>query len=831
MFNSTREIEEDHLYDFDATAMGNDTMPGTSYARGPATAFRPVGTAAARPLGTAAGGKFGAPASRAGLGTSAGYGGGGEARPMTSVSGAGYKGNLSKDNKVFDPLNIGRGPAPPLAEKADNSHEDKAKDMEKKVHRLIEESAKALVEKEYQRALEKAKEAGKFERQLTKFRESHNLSDQINYDLTYSICVNLANTYFYNKMYDEALNTYQLIVKNKQYPQSGRLRVNMGNIYYEQKKYPQAIRMYRMALDQIPSTGKELRYKIIRNIGNAFVKLGQFQDAIENYESIMTGGSPDVQTAFNLLLCLYARGDKDKMRKHFSRMLNVPIPGMTEEDEEKHLDLQHTSPGRGGSSGTAVKDDILLSDKEDLLKNDLNHRLEISNERVLTSARLIAPVIDEKSDWIAGYRWVIDQLRSDYEQVLSKFEIDLSMMYMKKRQFDEAITILKNFEKKDLSLRAIAGTNLSFIYFLEGDYSQAEKHADAAIKSDRYNAKALVNKGNCLFVAGELGRAREMYLEAVGVEADCIEAIYNLGLVNLKLNNYQEAQSAFDKLNTSLPSMPEALYQLGSIYERANTPEELTNSAKTFQLLLNKVTGDPNICCKLGQIFEKLQDDNTACHWHTEAHRNYPVNLNVTSWLGVWYVKREMYEQAIEYFNQAAKVQPSEIKWQLMVTSCYRRLGDLYKALELYQKIHEDHPDNIEALQYLEALCKDLGRNHEEYSKKLEKLRRNQPQMTQMGTMANNQTRAAPAPAPAAAPAPQRSERPNNTRSERPGANSNTTANNSRAVEESPIDSLPEKAPLAAPRYGKQGSGTRQQQQRNDEEDEFGDTDVNSLLI
>lgn len=40
-------------------------------------------------------------------------------------------------------------------------------------------------------------------------------------------------------MYAEALNTYSLIVKNKQYPQSGRLRVNMGNIYYEQKNYPQ----------------------------------------------------------------------------------------------------------------------------------------------------------------------------------------------------------------------------------------------------------------------------------------------------------------------------------------------------------------------------------------------------------------------------------------------------------------------------------------------------------------------------------------------------------------------------------------------------------------
>ena len=54
----------------------------------------------------------------------------------------------------------------------------------------------------------------------------------------------------------------------------------MGNIYYEQKKYSAAIKMYRMALDQIPNTGREIRYKIMRNIGNAFVRLGHFQARI-----------------------------------------------------------------------------------------------------------------------------------------------------------------------------------------------------------------------------------------------------------------------------------------------------------------------------------------------------------------------------------------------------------------------------------------------------------------------------------------------------------------------------------------------------------------------
>jgi intraflagellar transport protein 88 len=308
------------------------------------TAFRAPGTSAQRTLVSSIGNRGGqsrAGQSRMGLTTGQVGGGGGEARPMTSVSGAGYQGSKNERDRAFDPLNIGRGPAPPLAEKSDNSSEDKAKEMEKNVHRLIEASALAVVEKNMQLALEKAKEAGKAERALCKFRESHGLVEQINLDLTYAICFNLANAYYHNKMYDDAINTYQLIVKNKQYPQSGRLRVNMGNIYYEQRKYPQAIKMYRMALDQIPSTGKELRFKIFRNIGNAFIRLGQFQDAVDSYETIMQG-SADVQTAFNLLLCLYARGDKEKMKRHFLKMISIPVLQLEEEEEETKGELMST---------------------------------------------------------------------------------------------------------------------------------------------------------------------------------------------------------------------------------------------------------------------------------------------------------------------------------------------------------------------------------------------------------------------------------------------------------------------------------------------------------
>lgn len=60
----------------------------------------------------------------------------------------------------------------------------------------------------------------------------------------------------------------------------------------------------------------------------------------------------------------------------------------------------------------------------------------------------------------------------------------------------------------------------------------AEKYCDLALSYDRFNAKAWVNKGNCFYLRKNFVKAKESYLEAIGIEADCIEALYNLAFVN-----------------------------------------------------------------------------------------------------------------------------------------------------------------------------------------------------------------------------------------------------------------------------------------------------------
>jgi intraflagellar transport protein 88 len=650
------------------------------------------------------------------------------ARPMTSNRAAGYTAAGGKGPKgVFDPMGQGenRGPAKPLEKKTELSQEEKLREMEKEIHRLVEESAITREQGNFREALEKAKEAGKKERQLCRLRETQNLLDQLNVDLTYAVCLNLAIQHQANDNDNEALTIYTQIVKNKQYPFSGRFRVNMGNIYFKQEKWTAAIKMYRMALDQIPNNVQAIRFKIMRNIGHSFFKMHQFPDAIESYENLLMHGAQhlDFMTGFNLILCYYALGDKEKMKSGFLKLLNIEQVGLEDFDEEE-LEL-------GESTGGGSKDKQ-LTEGDDALREDVKRRQREAARFIVNAANLTAPVMEKTP--VLGFDWVIDSLNHHgFPRIGSELEIAKASYFLRRKEFDQAITVLKKFERKEPSLMACAATNLSFLYFLEAEHQNAEKYADIAVKADRYNARALVNKGNCMFMNDEFERAKEVYLEAIGVSADCLEAIYNLGLVNMHIGKYQEALLAFDKLHSITHLNCEVMWQLGDIHEK------LGNHAKAhewFSLLVTSPKGrptDPGVLARLANLFNKAGDETQAFHYHLEAYRYWPVDMNVITWLGIYYVKQEMYEAAIPFFSRASQIEPNEVKWRLMVASCYRRMGAYPQALKLYEDIHHSHPNDIECVRYLITICKEMKQNYDHYANHLRKLERAQEQQANQG--------------------------------------------------------------------------------------------------
>lgn len=632
--------------------------------------------------GAGIGSSWGAPGSR--LGTVGGRNLNTAGRPMTSNRGVGFNAQTA----LYDQGRMQLGPAAPLKKRSENSPEEQCMENERVINRLIEESALLAAQKNYSEALDKAKEAGKKERQLCKQREDLNFLDQMNVELTFAVQFNLAVQYEHHELYTEALNAYNLIVQNSQILPATRLRVNIGNIYLAQKKFLLAIKMYRRALDETPTSDKDMRFKLYRNIGNAFVKMGQYNDAVNSYEAILEGtGDPAV--GFNLVLCYYALGEVDRMKRTFIRLLSNRPPGL--EDEEDFDEAEE-------------KADVLVSDG---LRNALKARRAMHLHFVMTAARLIAPSLDK--DWRVGYDYLIEQfryfeMRDPSSHLASELEMCKCLNYLKYKRYQDAITGLKAFEKKDKALRARAATNLAYLYFLEGDYESGEKYSDLSVEVDQYNAKALVNKGNFLFMKGELEAAQDYFQRALQVESDNMEALYNIGLSAKRLGRYEEALKVFKRVSAMVVSN-EVLYQIADLHDLIGDPIAL----ESFSRLIGHVPTDPNALARIGSLYARRGDDTLAFHYYLEAFRYYQVNMDVISWLGAYFVANEVYDKAIQFFQRSSEIEPNEVKWQLMVASCHRRRGEYLIAKRMYEQIHRKYPDNVECLKYLTQLCKDAG--------------------------------------------------------------------------------------------------------------------------
>ncbi|XP_060764434.1 intraflagellar transport protein 88 homolog isoform X7 [Neoarius graeffei] len=586
--------------------------------------------------------------------------------PMSAVRAAGYT-----RGSTFDPLGQSRGPAPSLEGKNEDTPKEKIKKLEKKVNDLIEESCMAHANGDLQLALEKAKEAGRKERVLLKQREQTDTADHMNLDLTYSALFNLANQYDNNDMNTEALNTYQVIVKNKMFNNASRLKVNMANIYFKQKNYPMAIKFYRMALDQISNVHTEMRIKIMQNIGIAFI-------------------------------CM----DRKMMKKSFQRLICVPL-GIDE--EEKYIPLN---------------DDPHESLLIEAIKNDQLHQMErerkaLAEKYIMTSAKLISPAIE--STFSAGFDWCVDMVKgSQYVELANDLEINKAITYMRQRNLSQAVDKLKALEKKNSRVKSAAATNLSFFYFLQKDFDQADRYAEMATNADRYNPAALINKGNTVFVKQDYEKAAVFYKEALRNDSSCTEALYNLGLTYKKLGRLEEALDCFLKLHAILRNSVQVMYQLASLYEMLEDPHQ---AIEWLMQLISVTPTDPHVLAKLGELYDNEGDKSQAFQYYYESFRYLPTNIHVIEWLGAYYFNTKCFEKAIQYFERLTILQPNYVVWQLIVASCYRRSGNYQRALETYKDIHHKFPENAECLRFLVRLCTDMGLQEvQDFATKLKKV-------------------------------------------------------------------------------------------------------------
>ncbi|MFH4976663.1 hypothetical protein AB6A40_003372 [Gnathostoma spinigerum] len=605
-------------------------------------------------------------------------------RPMTAVRAAGYSSNLVRGSS-FDPLKT------TLNERMSSKEngEEVCKKLEKNVNELLKESIFAWEKGDMKTALEKAKEAGRKERSAVKMREQLSVVEQLNLDLTFIVLLNLAHQYMANDLLTEALNTYQVIVKNKMFANSGRLKVNIGNIYFRRKDYKKAIKYYRMSLDQVPNLQKETRVKIMNNIGVAFIKCGEYNEANNMFEQCMEENG-DYRSALNLTLTAYCLGDVEKMKDAFQQLLEIPL---LVDDESKYVD----------------QEDFMLTQaiNNDSLKQWEKDRRQTAQKSIVLAAKIIASAI--APSFSEGYAWCVEAIKQSlYASLATELELNKATEMLKQGDLSNAIQVLTVFSNKETKVASAAANNLALVNLLQGPskFDDAIRYCEQSLNADRYNANALVNRGNIFFAAGDFDKALQYYKEALTNEASCVQAIYNMGLAYRMQGKMEDALEYFYKLRHILVNNVQVLCQLAAIYESL---EDTAQAIELYSQANSIAPTDPAILMKLANIYDREGDKNQAFQCHYDSYRYFPSNISVIEWLGAYYVDAQFADKAVKYFEKAVIMQPKEIKWQLMMASCQRRSGNYQKALELYRQIHQRFPQNIECLKFLVRICMDLG--------------------------------------------------------------------------------------------------------------------------
>ncbi|KAI6182319.1 hypothetical protein M3Y97_00367200 [Aphelenchoides bicaudatus] len=611
-------------------------------------------------------------------------------RPMTAVRGAGYTSAGRKS--TFDGI---KGPTI-NSESPEETVIKKIRQLENQVKDLLVESIMASDQKNFKQALDKAKEAGRKEQQVKKMREQNSLPD--NPDLSFSAQFTLACQYISNNMYNDALNVYQVILKEEKFENAKRLKVNIGNIYFRKKDYAKAVKYYRMALDRVQKVHERTRTKILGNIGVALIKLGRYEDALAAFEECLDSNG-DYGSALNLVLAAYCLEDTEKMREAFQRL--VDIPAMVDDDHK-----------------FTTEQDILVIQlmNSDVLRQWERRRKQVAENNIMAAAKIIsrqiAPTFSE------GYAWCVETIKNSvYAGLAIELEMNKAVDMLKQGDLEGATEALTAFNNKDSKVSSSAANNLAMINLMKGKdkLTEATQLAEQALSLDRYNANALVNRGNIYYLMGEHKFAIQCYKEALQVEPSCIQAIYNTGLISREIGDFEGALSSFYKLNNMLMNNAQVLTQLASIAQAL----ELYSQASSL------VPSDPAILSKLGEIYDNEGDKSQAFQCNYESYRSYPPNIEVIKWLGNYYVDAQFAEKAVRYFERAMIMEPHNIEWPLLMAGCQRRSGNFQKALDIYRQIHRRFPNNIECLKFLVQLCHDLRLpEKKEYEDKLKKIER-----------------------------------------------------------------------------------------------------------
>ena len=249
---------------------------------------------------------------------------------------------------------------------------------------------------------------------------------------------------------------------------------------------------------------------------------------------------------------------------------------------------------------------------------------------------------------------------------------------------------------------ALAHNDLGVLYYKQGDKGKAQANYEKAAELQPENITFQKNLADFYYVeSGRVEDALRIYVSVLESHPEDVETLLITGHICVALQKFDDAKDFYRRVLEIEPWNADAgqnLDKLEKILSGNNLSEQAPQSAAEMYQAAQSAANE-------GRHDEAIQNLETLL-------KSSPDFAMAHNDLGVLYYQIGDKNRAREHYENAAQLEPEDITFQKNLADFYCiELGQFENAMQIYIKVLEKYPEDIEVLMAIGYICETLDKS------------------------------------------------------------------------------------------------------------------------